>query len=219
MTMLPHYLSSRLPLALWIAGVLTLGACASDPVNFHTLVIPAHLQSAARPTPAMDIRIESVTVPPQVDRTQLVIRQGRSGLQVLETQWWGATLADEIRSALLDQLNVPPAQSATPAGTATLQVDVQRFDSVLGDYALLDVKWRLKVQGANGETRCHTVLRTPAGETLETLIEAHQTNLTRLSALIAEASRGRLRSCIASQQAASVGAADRAPAPSGRRTG
>jgi uncharacterized lipoprotein YmbA len=194
MTMLPEYLSSRLPVALGIGMALALSACASDPVNFHTLVVPAHAQPAV-PTPAMDIRVEPVTVPPQVDRTQIVIRQGRSGLQVLETEWWGATLADEIHSALRDQLNPPPAVSPTTSGTASLQIDVQRFDSVLGEYALLDVKWRLKAQGKNGEKRCHTVLRTPAGETLETLVNAHQNNLTRLAALIAEASHGRQRSC------------------------
>ena len=199
MTMLPEYLSSRLHGALGIGMMLALSACASDPVNFHTLVVPAHGQPAARTAPPMEIRIEPVTVPPQVDRTQLVIRQGRSGLQVLETEWWGATLADELQSALRDQLNPPPTATPTTSGAASLQVDVQRFDSVLGEYALLDVKWGLKVQGVKGETRCHTVLRTPAGETLETLIEAHQTNLTRLSALIAEASRGRLRSCAAGE--------------------
>ena len=192
MPMLPEYLSSRL--ALWGGVLLILGGCASEPVNFHTLV-PAHPAQPAGPAPAMEIRLEQVTVPPQVDRTQLVIRQGRSGLRVLETDWWGAPLGDEVHSALTDQLSSPPTGTTTRQPTASLRVAVQRFDSVLGEYALLDVKWQLKPESPGAETRCHTVLKTPAGDTLETLVNAHQNNLSALAALIAEASRGRLRSC------------------------
>lgn len=185
----PVNLLNRLTVGL----MLILAACASDPVNFHTLV-PPHAEQAARPAPGMAIRVELVTVPPQVDRTQIVIRQGRSGLRVLETEWWGATLADEIQSALTNQLNAPTA-GAAPARTASLMVEVQRFDSVLGEHALLDAKWRLKPEGTDTETRCHTVLTTPAGDTLDAVVNAHQTNLTTLASLIAEASRGSGRRC------------------------
>lgn len=193
MSMLPEYLSSRLAPALAIGLALILAACASEPVNFHTLV-PSYGAPAAAQTPGMDIRLEPVAVPAQVDRTQIVIRQGRSGLWVLETEWWGAPLVDEIHSALQYQLNPPPGSPPTQP-KASLWVDVQRFDSVLGEYALLDVKWRLKPLGSGAETHCHTVLKTPAGDALETLVNAHQTNLITLAALVVEASRGRLRSC------------------------
>lgn len=178
----------NLPNHLTVGLILILAACASEPVNFHTLV-PPHDGQAAGPAPGMVIRVDMVTVPPQMDRTQIVVRHGRSGLRVLETEWWGATLADEIQSALTNLLNKPTG-GAGPGRTASLMVDVQRFDSVLGEQALLDVKWRLKPEGTGTETRCHTVLSTPTGDTLEALVNAHQANLATLAAVITEAGRG-----------------------------
>ena len=70
-------------------------------------------------------------MPPQVDRPQIVIRQGNSGLAILETEWWGASLADELRSALTDQLS-----NTSGRGNVSVRIDVQRFDSIPGQYAL-----------------------------------------------------------------------------------
>ncbi|MFP3409398.1 ABC-type transport auxiliary lipoprotein family protein, partial [Pseudomonas sp. SIMBA_065] len=81
-----------------------------------------------------------VVVPPQVDRPQLVVRQGQSGLAILETEWWGANLVDEFRSALQDQLGGPAGDAK-----AAVRVDVQRFDTVPGRYASLEAVWRLKL--------------------------------------------------------------------------
>ena len=81
-------------------------------------------------------------MPPQVDRPQIVIRQGNSGLAILETEWWGASLVDELRSALVDQL-----VNNNPQRKVSVRLDVQRFDSIPGQYALIDVKWRLRNLG------------------------------------------------------------------------
>jgi uncharacterized lipoprotein YmbA len=70
-----------------IATLALLAACRSDPIQFHTLT-PAQLSSSGSTT---DIRIESLIVPPQVDRPQIVVRQGNTGMAILETQWWGAS--------------------------------------------------------------------------------------------------------------------------------
>ena len=70
-----------------LAALLLLTACRSDPIQFHTL-------TPAQPARGNgdEIRIEGISVPPQVDRAQIVIRQGNSGLAILETDWWGASL-------------------------------------------------------------------------------------------------------------------------------
>ena len=91
-----------LPLKITVlAAFVLLTACRRDPISFHTLT-PA--QPGASRSGA-DIAIESISVPPQVDRAQIVIRQGNSGVAILETDWWSATLADELRGALIDQLS------------------------------------------------------------------------------------------------------------------
>ena len=65
-------------------------------------------------------------MPPQVDRPQIVIRQGNSGLAILETEWWAASLVDELRSALVDQL-----ATTAIAAKVSVRIEVQRFDRSL----------------------------------------------------------------------------------------
>ena len=173
---------------------LLLAACRGDPVHYHTLV-PAQL-AAPRGAQQVNIRIERVNVPPQVDRAQIVVRQGDSGLAVLESEWWGASLADELRSALGGQL------SSSGARAMGLHLEVQRFDSVPGQYALLEARWRLRpvaMGNALPALLCHSVLRTPAGPGMADLVAAQQRNVTQLAGLIARAADGGATTCPAPQ--------------------
>lgn len=165
-----------------VATLLLLAACRSDPIQFHTLT-PAQVGDHSRTTVGV-IQIETISVPPQVDRAQIVIRQGNSGLAILETHWWGATFVDELRSALADQLSNHPVQ-----GTYSVRVDVQRFDSVPGQYALMDVKWRLRGASESEPVRviCRSTLQTPSGANIDDLVLAQQNNVKRLAALISQA--------------------------------
>ena len=171
-----------------LLAALLLAACRSDPIHYHTL-IPVQAPEPAKAA-SVELQIERVSVPAQVDRAQLVIREGNSGLAILETEWWGASLADELRSALLDQLASSGGQPRMG-----LQVLVQRFDSVPGQYALMDVSWRLRALGAHANANgaalnCRSVLQTPAGTSLDALVAAHQQNVKRLATLINQATAG-----------------------------
>ena len=164
---------------LLIAGLLPLFCgCSSALLHYHTLVPSQPGQRASA-----NIRVERVSLPPQVDRSQLVIRQGSSGLVILETEWWGANLTDEFQSALQDQLGAP----AGGAAPMLLRVDVQRFDSVPGSYALLDATWRLKRSGGQKDLTCRTTVQTPADNRVESLVSAHQVNLQKLAGAISQA--------------------------------
>jgi uncharacterized lipoprotein YmbA len=165
-----------------VTALLLVAACRSEPIAFHTLT-PAHWNQAPRGGDG-EIRIESISVPPQVDRPQIVIRQGDSAMAILETQWWTASLVDELRSALGDQL-----LGSHPRHSASVRIEVQRFDSVPGQYALLDVKWRLRQAGEGAPPRltCRTTLQSPSGPTIDELVLAHQANLKRFAALISQA--------------------------------
>ncbi|MCU0070525.1 PqiC family protein [Pseudomonas koreensis] len=170
-----------------LAACLLLGACRSDPISFHTLT-PAQPPGGKS---AGEITIEGISVPPQVDRPQIVIRQGNSGLAILETEWWGASLGDELRSALADQLSNTGGQHKT-----SVRIDVQRFDSIPGQYGLIDVKWRLRQAGTGdtGLVACRSVLQTPSGPTIDDLVTAQQNNVRRLAAMISQAA-GSSRGC------------------------
>ncbi|KIF57279.1 hypothetical protein NX10_21135 [Pseudomonas fluorescens] len=173
-----------LPLKITVlAAVVLLCACRSDPISFHTLT-PAQPAASRNGT---DIAIESISVPPQVDRAQIVIRQGNSGVAILETDWWSATLADELRGALTDQLSSGVGQQR-----ASVRIDVQRFDSIPGQYALIDVKWRVRPLGAADAAllSCRSVLQTPSGPGIDELVTAQQNNVKRLAAQIAQGASG-----------------------------
>ncbi|HWH89482.1 MAG TPA: PqiC family protein [Pseudomonas sp.] len=173
-----------LPLKITVlAAFVLLTACRSDPISFHTL-------TPAQPGPSrtgVDIAVESLSVPPQVDRAQIVIREGNSGVAILETDWWSATLADELRGALTDQLSSGVGQQR-----ASVRLDVQRFDSLPGQYALIDVKWRVRPLGAADAAllTCRSVLQTPSGPSIEELVTAQQNNVKRLAAQITQAATG-----------------------------
>ena len=175
-----------------IAALALLAACRSDPIQFHTLT-PAQPNVNSRTN--ADIRIESLSVPPQVDRPQIVVRQGNTGMAILETDWWGASLADELRSALVDQM-----VNGNPQRKMSVRLDIQRFDSIPGQYGLIDVKWRLREMGQseNSMVTCRSSLQTPSGPTIDDLVAAQQNNIKRLAALISQAANGTQRGCPAS---------------------
>ncbi|MVV49881.1 membrane integrity-associated transporter subunit PqiC [Pseudomonas sp. PB120] len=178
------------PLKIMLVAALSLlAACRSDPIQFHTLT-PAQPSTNSRM--AADIPIEVLTVPPQVDRQQIVVRQGNTTMAILETDWWGASLVDELRSALLDQM-----VNGNPQRKVSVRVEVQRFDSIPGQYALIDVKWRLRTagEGDSALVTCRSTLQTPSGPSIDELVAAQQSNVKRLAALISQASRGAQKTC------------------------
>lgn len=86
-----------------IGALVLLSACRSDPIRFHTLT-PLQTDETTRLSD-VEVQIERINVPPQVDRPQIVIRQGNSTLAILETEWWGSSLVEELASALKEQLS------------------------------------------------------------------------------------------------------------------
>jgi uncharacterized lipoprotein YmbA len=173
-----------------VTALLLLAACRGDPIQFHTLT-PAQPSGNSR-TSAAEIQIEGISVPPQVDRPQIVIRQGNSGMAILETEWWGASLVDELRSALVDQM-----VNNNPRRNVSVRLDVQRFDSIPGQYALIDVKWRLRnlSEGDAPLLTCRSTLQTPSGPSIDELVAAQQNNVKRLATLISQAAGGTQKGC------------------------
>lgn len=178
---------SKLPLLLLAVLCSALWGCSSAPIHYHTL-LPVQAGGAV----TARVRLERVEIPPQVDRSQLVVRQGDSGLVILENQWWGASLVDEFRSALEDQLGTPGT------GAALLRVSVQRFDLLPGRYALLDARWSLQRAGGGPSLSCRSSLQTAANDSVEGLVAAQQANLRRFVQLVAQASANEAGGCPAS---------------------
>jgi len=185
-------MSAEHPLRRWsrrsgfgalIALALIFSGCRSEAIRYHTLLPPF----SGKTEPDANAVIQALSVPAQVDRAQIVLREGDSSLRILEADWWGATLAEEMKNALTDQLgqrngNTPPA---------LVRVEVRRFDAVPGRYALIDTLWR--VGGNGGDTpaplTCTALLQTDAGVSVDALVAAQQRNIAQLAARIAASAR------------------------------
>ncbi len=175
---------------LIVAGLLALAACTSPQVRFHTLMQPPAQQIQGYGQ--ADISVTSVSVPAQVDRSELVIRKADSELLVLSSDWWSASLGEEIRSALVAGFG----PGATDAPQVGLRLQITRFDSVAGEQAWLEARYRVTAMDDEGKRplTCSARLRTAAaaadGETVDTLVLAQQENLRLLSEHIMQAASG-----------------------------
>jgi uncharacterized lipoprotein YmbA len=207
--------------ALIGAAALALGACASAPVHYYTLVAPgagsADPASNARRDPE-SFQLVMGAVPADVDQPQLVVREGRERAAILDGERWIAPLGDEVRAALSAELaqDLPGVDETGLAGDAKLplvvKVELRRFESAPGAYALVEASWSVHVasdavkssDAAKASTLlCSSTLRESIGVGYPELVRGHQRALRRLGAEMATAARalrdGKPVSCAAPQ--------------------
>jgi uncharacterized lipoprotein YmbA len=163
------------------AMALALAGCSSTPTQYLTLV-PSAAQSATGGN-AVGPTV-SVTIPSQVDQPQLAIRRSDGSMVLLEYERWIAPLSDEIRTALT--LALARQWPAGSADAVRVSVDVQRFDSVPGQYALLDAVWTLTTIGSPPQTTsCRSSIRIPVDGGYPALARGHQAAIEQLATQIA----------------------------------
>ncbi|MBO9664217.1 PqiC family protein [Dokdonella sp.] len=189
---------AHLPRAAIVAGATLLGACASTaPVRYHSLFGTAADAAVATSPAAFLIDVRPVTIPAQVDRPQLVVRDG-GGVLPLEQERWIAPLADEARAALSADLSralaaTDVAGQPRPAGAKVLNVkiDLRRFDSAPGAYAAVDAVWSVSVDEAGRPPLvCGSSIRESVGAGYDELVRGHRRALAVLAGRIASAARG-----------------------------
>ncbi|WP_266169556.1 PqiC family protein [Dyella subtropica] len=186
---------------LAMVAASTLAACGgSAPTRYYTLVppvdnyVPTATQAAIGTAPAaFQFELLPVGVPAQVDQPQLVVRQGGQGVAVLDGQRWVAPLGDEVRSALsadlARQLHTQDV-SGLPSGSKPvlrIKVDLRRFDSVPGGYALIDAAWSLRSLKGDASLSCTSRVQESVGEGYEALVQGHQRAIDQLATQIAAA--------------------------------
>lgn len=180
----------RFPLA--VAFALALAACASAPVHYYTLIAPATTQAVTNTqTAPFQFELLPVGIPAQADQPQLVIRQGGQGVVPLDSERWIAPLAQELRGALsADLAQAMRTQDATGLSGGKprlrIKVDLRRFDSAPGDYALIDAAWSLRLLQGDASLACTSQVREPVGPGYDALVEGHQRALARLAGEIAQ---------------------------------
>jgi uncharacterized lipoprotein YmbA len=152
-------------------------------------------QPASSPAP-FQFEMLPVLMAVQVDQPPLVVRQGDGSLAILDAERWGSPLGDEFHDALTGQLERRfgsrdmaglPKDADQPV--LSLRTDVRRFESVPGNYALIDVVWTLGQRSTGAKRQsltCSSIIRESAGVGMENLVLAHQRAISRLADNIAK---------------------------------
>jgi uncharacterized protein len=178
------------PCILMIALLAVTGCGTSAPSKFYSLsststpigIAPANLAVLVGP----------ISIPAGVDRPEFVVQDSANKVDIEEFNRWSAPLNDSIAkvvagdlSTLLGTPDVATAPLANFNAAYRVTIDVQRFDSIRGQGAVLDAVW--VVRKANGDThQGRTVAHeTAMGDSFDALAAAHSRALARMSSDIA----------------------------------
>jgi len=144
----------------WLVAVVV--GCTSAPVRYYTLTAPPDKASPASGT-TFPVEVRVVHSPPQLNRTELMVRTGPTEVTLLENERWASPVSDEIKDALRLELQrrLGRFSGLSPALTKlTLDIDVHHLEAELGQYALLEASWSATLSAtghrSNGAraTRC-----------------------------------------------------------------
>jgi len=144
---------------------VVLAACASSPpMHYYTLSAVAGAAKVNTAENAVPIRLDRVTIPTELDRSQLVRRIDSTRLQIVENDRWAAPLEDTIRRVLSDDLasRLPANMVANPFEPAvgekrqSLSVDIEEFYGDSSCAVTLRASWVLKqpdMQSSRGDRK------------------------------------------------------------------
>jgi uncharacterized lipoprotein YmbA len=125
----------------WLATVVV--GCTSAPVRYYTLTPPPDKSlPVLEITLPIDVRV--VHTPPQLNRSELMVRTGPTEVTLLENERWASPVKDEIKDAVRIELQrrLGRMSGLRPAFTkVTLDIDVQHLEAELGRYVLFEASW------------------------------------------------------------------------------
>jgi len=220
-----HRLLRACVLALCGVTLFVLSGCLGSPPTQLYLVPPLTSPDPAPPASAgqrdLTLGVGPVTVPPYLDRPQLVTRTSRAKLVLADLDQWAAPLHDTIARVLAENLSllIPTERVVLAPWSRTIDpeyqvtVEVLQFDRSPGGEVVLAARWSLldrdgkarvlrtsRLSQATGGTDYEAMV-TAMGRTLEALAQDIATTLQS----IAQPAPRALRSTIESQPSASKG--------------
>ena len=174
---------------------VTAGCGTSATARFYTLTATATSDGAAATRAA--VVVGPVSVPASVDRPQFVVQVAPNRVEIDEFNRWAAPLNDAIAqvvannlAVLLGTADVGTAPLAGVRPTHRVALDVQRFETVQGEAAVVDVVWAVRPTAGGDPRAGRTMAREPApGNNFDALAAAHSRALAQVSRDIATAIR------------------------------
>jgi len=176
-------------------ALVAVAGCSTAPSRFYSLSSTATADGT--PANSAAVMVGPVTIPASVDQPEFVVQVAPNRVDVDEFNRWVAPLNDAIARAVAGDLvvllgtpEVASAQLANFSPDYRVTIDVQRFESIQGDAALVEAVWTVR-KTAGGDTRSgRTVAREPVqGQGFDALAAAHSRAIAKMSADIAAAIR------------------------------
>lgn len=174
--------------------VASLAACASAPTKFHTLDPVAPASPPVSRALAIPVRVESVVIPPELDRPQIVRRAGPGKLDLADDDRWAGPLDELARGALASDLaqrlpagsTVREDDPAPPRLLHKIDVVVERFEGSTTGPVTLAVRWTLLGDGPDQlPVRHEERIEVPAGGDIDGTVTAMSAALGVLADRIA----------------------------------
>ncbi len=168
-----HAILKRIACFLGTGAVVSLIAgCASAPeVKYYSLQPQTQVATVMGNAP-LGLQIALPQIPESVDRPQLMVRNPAEPqvIYALNAARWAGSLSDEIGQSLsfylagqlgaINVQNLPVVPGSLPVWI--VQTNVQQFDLMPGNRAILDVVWTLKpTSGALTSWICQTRISVP----------------------------------------------------------
>ena len=189
-------MARRIAQLIWIALAAVVAAgCSTSPSRFYSLASTATADGT--PPTAATVMVGPVTIPAAVDQPEFVVQVAANRVEVNEFDRWVSPLNDSIARAVAGDLvvllgtpEVANAELANFVPEYRVTIDVQRFESIQGQAAVVEAVWTVR-KTAGGQIRSgRTVAREPVqGQGFDALAAAHSQAIAKMSGDIAAAIR------------------------------
>ena len=175
-------------LILLAAAGSVAAACASTPEPRYYVLEPV-ADAPGRPTLDRVLFLDAVSIPPQLDRPQMVVSRGAGEVTIDDGHRWAAPLQAGITRVLarelaaIDSAPVETEPAAVPPDCNRITVRIVAMDSRLGQDASVEATW--EASGAGQTLSGSAQVREPATGDYRDLVQAHSRALARLAREIA----------------------------------
>ncbi len=170
-----------------VFGLQLIGCAAAPTIRFHSLL---NIESSARALPVVPgfaVNLAAVSVPPQVDQPQWLVRNADGSLSLLEQERWVAPLRGELQGALLDRWasgwGGRPVVAGSKESSWRVTVDVTRWEAVPGREVRLESRWT--ATSGTSTLTCRSAIseaaRSDDGSLLLALAASHRRAVSRLA--------------------------------------
>ena len=172
----------------------TLG-CASPRERLYTLT--GSEPPAVVTAPTLHVVLGPVTIPPAVDRPQLVVRQSAVRLAALEQERWAEPLREAVPRVLADSMrshlrnaSVTSQTMAAPRPDVRVIVELTRFEAIAGEAVIIEAHWWLRSQDAKGGSEGTSVASIPVhgrSQDYDAVVAAEAAGLAQIGADLSRA--------------------------------